>query len=230
MFTNTHLILLQVFCGQQPGPGCWVVQAFTVPDDYRPVDNGKGELRLSHEGILSGGKEVFNVIRNSVVDPTTGDISVKILERYVHAHDFPHTCIDLTLHKPSQDDVSPITIDRHSVLIEGDAPTPGDSWKLCRDCYDIDISDGYARGWFTQDHSCPPVESFDAVKFTIDATQDRCVAVLSKFSGLEWNTIVLPILRSSPEKANVVLDSVRGKLSYVDKDYGRRVIVVVDIE
>ena len=127
--------------------------------------------------------------------------------------------------------MSPITVGRHSVLIEGDAPTPNDSGKLCRDWSDIDISDGYARGWFTQDHSCPPVERFDAVKFTIDATQDRCVAVLSKFSGLEWSTIAVPILCSSPKKAKVVLNSVRGRLSYVDDDdLSDKAIVVVDIK
>ena len=55
-----------------------VVQAFAVPD---PVENGKSELRqISHEGVCSSSKDVISLIRNSVVDPITGAISVKLLE------------------------------------------------------------------------------------------------------------------------------------------------------
>ena len=210
-----------------------LVQAFVVPDDQRHVENGKGELRLSHEGMFSSDKDSFVVVRNSVVDPITGAISVRILERYINSDVFPPTCIDLTLHKPSPNDVSPITIDRHCVLIKGDVPTLNRDEPvihgICHDFYDFDTSDGgHTRGWFQRTHRCSPTGSLDAVKFTIDATQDRCVAVLSKFSSAEWDTIAFPILH---EKADVVLDAVRGKLSYVDKkNSDDQVIVVVDLE
>ena len=66
------------------------------------------------------------------------------------------------------------------------------------------------------------------MKFTIDATQDRCVAVLSQFSGVEWQAVVPPLTNSSHENFAVLLDGVRGKLSYVNtKD---SYVVVVDIE
>ena len=68
------------------------------------------------------------------------------------------------------------------------------------------------------------------MKFTIDATQDRCVAVLSQFSSAEWDAIVFPMY-SSPAEAGMVLDSVTGRLSYVEnKNLDDQAIVVVDIE
>ena len=66
-----------------------------------PVENGKGELRLTHEGIFSSDEMVFAVIRNSVVDPITGAISVKLLGRRSGCRVFQAIrCIDLTLDKP----------------------------------------------------------------------------------------------------------------------------------
>jgi hypothetical protein len=222
--TNTHVILLRDFSTPWTEP-CIVVQAFTVPDDQRPVENGKGHLHLSHEGIFSIDGDDFPVIRNSVVDPTTGAISVKLLEQHSDSFDFPATYISLTLEKPSPANVSPITIDRHHVLIKGDVATQTDT--VIHNYCDIDMSDdGYARGWFTLDSL-----DLDVVKFTIDATQDRCVAVLSQFPGAEWNAAMDSILHSSPEEAGVVLDSVIGRMSLVDnRDSDDQAVVVVDIE
>jgi hypothetical protein len=224
MPTNTHVIFLRDFSKRWEEP-CTVVQAFTVPDDQRPVEHGKGQLRLSHEGIFSSDDTVFAVIRNSVVDPITGAISVKLLERHTRSDGLRATCINLTLDTPSPDDVSPITINRHRVLIKG-AVSTNDHFGFCDEYCDIS-DDGYARGLFTPDRYCSP-KSCGVVKFTIDATQDRCVAVLSQFSGVEWNAIVPPLANSSRENFRVLLDGVRGKLSYVDtKD---SYVAVVDIE
>jgi hypothetical protein len=77
--TNMHVIILQDLTNEWGMP-CTVVQAFTIPGDQRPVEHGKGQLRLSHEGIFSSDDTVFAVIRNSVVDPITGAISMKLLE------------------------------------------------------------------------------------------------------------------------------------------------------
>ena len=208
-----------------------LVQAFVVPDDQHHVENGKGELRLSHEGIFSSDKDSFVVIRNSVLDPITGDIGVKILEQYRHSHAFQPNCVDLTLHKPAQNGVSPITIDLHPVLIQGDAPTHDGPRPtgICHDSYHFGVSDdGYARGWFNRTHSCSRRGTFDGAKFTIDATSDRCMAVLSRISSAEWDAIMYP---TPYGKVNVALDSARGRLSYAHNTAsGRGAIVVVDLE
>ena len=228
--TSTHVILLQDFAKDSSMEPCIVVQAFTVPDDQRPVENGKGHFRLSHEGIFSSDETVFEIIRNSVVDPNTGAINVRLLARRIQSHGFRATCIDLTLDKPSLNNVSPITIDRHSVLIKGDVPTH-DFLAFCNEYYDTS-DDGYARGLFTQDHRCTPTKSSGVVKFMIDATQDHCMAVLSQFSSVEWDTTVVPPEPgSSPQDGSVLWDGVRGRLSYVDnKNSDGQAIVVVDIE
>ena len=73
-------------------------------------------------------------------------------------------------------------------------------------------------------------------KFTIDATQERCVAVISQFSVCaKWDEIMFLIKTFSPEHANVLLDGVRGRLSRyvnneIDSDGLTTCIVVVAIE
>ena len=242
MPTKTHVLLLRDLTVDWLDY-CIVVQAFTVPDDPRPAKNGKGVLRLSHEGIFSSDYTVIAVIRNSVVDPITGTTNVKLLERHWNSHDFQPICIDLTLDKPSPDGVSPITIDRHYVSIEGGVSNR-DRLGFCQEYYDIS-DDGYARGLFTRDPTCIATEGCGVVKFTIDATQDPCVAVLSPFSGVDQDSEVFPIIEEcraskrrmlsgefSPFKnTRMLLDGVRGRLSYVDhKGSDDQAIVVLGIE
>ena len=206
---------------------CIVVQAFTVPDDQHSVKDGKGTLYLSHEGVFSSDKNVVAVIRNSVVDPITGAISVKLLERHPERKFYfqleATDCIDLTLEKSSTDDVSPITIGRHPLLIKGEEPY----FDRLGFCYEhLDISDdGYARGVFT--YCALSSKNCGLMKVTIDATQDRCVVVLSPY--VERDAILFPLLQFSCDR--MLVDGVRGRMSYVQitsADSG--VIVVVDIE
>ena len=229
--TNTHILLLRA--SSKRWRDSWLVQAFTVPDNQRPTENGKGHLRLTHEGTLYE-EQIFAVIRNSVIDPITGAINVKLLARRLppDSHlDFRPICIDLTLEK-STNDVSPITINQHYALVKGKVPT-----GFCHEFYDIS-DDGYARGFLAWDHSdgCTPSlrsGSLSVVKFTIDATQDRCVAVLTgrfRVSDVELkNTIVSPLHWT--DKVGALFDGVRGRLSYVKSRYSDNpAIVVVDIE
>jgi len=153
---------------------------------------------------------------------------VKLLGRSLDCSVFQSIrCIELTLDKPSPDDVSPITIDRHWVHIQGDLPTH-DDFGFCHEYYDIS-DDGYARGLFLVEHS-----SCCVAKFTIDATQDRCVAVLSQFSESAWDDIMSPINAFSPDHVSLLLDGVRGRLfccvNSDDSDGPAQSIVVVDIE
>ena len=120
------------------------------------------------------------------------------------------------------------------VLIQGEVPIQ--EYLAC--CHEeCDISDdGYARGLFARSRHCShgPTHgsaNFGIVKFTIDATQDRCVAVLSQFSGVEWDNIGHPFKNSPAENDSVFLDGVRGRLCCVaNKDADDQAIVVVNIE
>jgi hypothetical protein len=80
MLTDTHVISFRE-CRDARSQK-WnsvVVQAFTVPDD--PVENGLGVLHLTHEGKLECWAPGLDVIRNSVIDPLTGSVGVRLLER-----------------------------------------------------------------------------------------------------------------------------------------------------
>lgn len=211
-----------------------MVQAFAVPDHERPVENGMGVLRLSHEGVFSSRRMVFAIIRNSIVDQATGAINVKLLERDWKYDGFRSACINLTL-QSSSDDVSPILIDRQHIVVEGNILYDRDL-EFCNIYYDI-ADDGYARGLFTRCRSASSNSRYGVMKFSIDATQNRCVAVVSGFSrAREWDKIVSPIDHlSDAGNDNILLDCVRGRLSYIDKDnHGQDIenaaVVVVRIE
>lgn len=231
VLTNTHVIALH------PPPDLstpYIIQAFTVPDDWHPVENGMGVLHLSHEGAFSSRRTVFAIIRNSVVDPMTGVISIKLLERHWRYDDFPSTCINLTL-QPSSVDVSPILVDQHPIVVEGGNPH-SDRLRFCSIHYDI-CDDGYARGSLAPSCCCgSPDSRFGVMKFSIDATQDRCVAVLGGLSCADECHDILPsVCHTSFD--DMVVDCVRGRLSFIEKDtrscnrdFKKNTLVVVGIE
>ncbi|KAF8554061.1 hypothetical protein OG21DRAFT_1497302 [Imleria badia] len=154
---------------------------------------------------------------------------MKLLEQHWKYDGFYSTCITLTLDRPgSLDDVLPIFINRHRIFVRGNVPLDDD---LDFDDAYYDISDdGYARGLFTRDRRMDHA-AFGVMKFTIDATQDRSVAVLSGFSREgEWDAIVA---HSDPDEYKR-LDGIRGRLSYIGKDeHGGAVeggnIIVVEV-
>ena len=198
MCTNTH-----IFCAfpylvlpQWRNQCMTLMQAFTTPDDPPLGETQGGVLRLSHEGI-SFHQAPRIVIRNSIVDPVTGSIGIRFLDRSWDDHDgdcLHPECIDVTLHKQSPVDVSPITVRRHTVITRVNEPLCQEYW--CRSIFWDSLADGYARGLFTHrcDHSYPDTaichnKQSAIVKFTIDATQDYCVVTLCRFFfplPVEW--------------------------------------------
>ncbi|KAI9457378.1 hypothetical protein HD554DRAFT_2143028 [Boletus coccyginus] len=189
MRTNTHIFCAFPYLVMPQGRNrCMtLIQAFTAPDDPPLGENKGGVLRLSHEGILFH-RAPRIVIRNSIVDPVSGSIGVRFLDRSWDRHTGLHPeCIDVTLHHPSPVDVSPITFHWHTVVTRVNEPLCPDFW--CRSVFWDSFADGYARGLFTHrcDHSTRPDVAIchekrsAIVKFTIDATGDYCVATLCRF-------------------------------------------------
>jgi len=190
--TNTHVIVLRDYSCVWKGDPV-VAQAFTVPDDQCAVENGKGVLRLSHEGIFDSRQTDHDVIRNSVADFLTGSINVRLLEkrqRWPHPAHKP-CCIDLTLHKPPLQHVTPMTITRHDVIVKGSAPKKkARTYDACRDISD----EGYARGISVRKvNAIFSTDKRKLVKFAIDATGDRCVVTYGS------HTLTEPAPRSSTE-------------------------------
>ena len=105
MLTSTHVIALYTYGGTH-------VLAFTV--DESAVRSGE-ELCLSHKGISDRFYQSVTLLQNSVVDPVTGSIKMKLLD-YVPDH---FACDSLTLPKQSGDDVLPISVvDKQIAKIE----------------------------------------------------------------------------------------------------------------
>ena len=174
------------------------------------------------------------VIRNSIVDPITGSINTRFLcpwTDYRSIYDgFQLKCLDVTLHKPSAVDVSPITVCLHPVLTS-------ENELLHRDIhfgyvFFESFGDGYARGLFSKRYHYPDAgvwtSNRDAiVKFTIDATQDCCVATLSQLSlPEEWK-----FHRMNPHAHRWMrFDGIRGRLCYIRFEQGNQFLVVMDVE
>jgi hypothetical protein len=217
-----------------------IIQAFTVPDDDQPLaDNRYGILRLSHEGILFQ-EDPDIVIRNSIVDPITGSIGVRFLSQWheLHSDGLHPKCVDVTLHKPSSVNVSPITVRWHAVLTSENGPPLHLDLDFHHHFFDA-LGDGYARGLFTEychyaadpDTDCNPRNRSAVVKFTIDATRERCVATLGPFVPLpvEWKHFNNMDVWDCDL---IQFDSIRGRLYYVRFEEKKKdqFLVVIDVE
>ena len=227
VLTNTH-----VFTFRDAHPE-WsysrvLVQAFTVPDDAHPVENGSHVLRLSHEGEFRTYKAPVAIIRNSVIDPITGSVNVRFLEKGYH-RGIGTICMDFTLQKPPAAEVLPITIENHDVARTGDDPSPlYDLDRPCNIYYGLS-DDGYARGLLALEH-CHRKRSC-IVKFTVDATQDRCAVTLGQIMPTEWCQVVCPLDCMYDAYLNLpyaTFDGVRGRLFYPSR-FDRHV-KVIDLE
>ena len=223
-----------------------LVQAFTVPDDQPLADDRNGILRLSHEGIMFH-RTPCAVIRNSIVDPVTGSISVRFLCEWIatdyDGHSTLHPeCVDVTLHKPSPVDVSPLTVRWHEVLTsKNESIHQGLGYSF--NFFDS-LGDGYARGLFTKNYHDPggaearavrSISPGDIVKFTIDATRDRCVATLGQVLPLpvEWMHFKSHGLDIPNKWSLMCFDGIRGRLCYIRfEDQMNRIpsLVVIDVE
>jgi hypothetical protein len=238
MLTDTHVFgFFPCWLGER-GYYTTLMQAFTVPDDQPLANNRNGILRLSHEGILFL-RTPHTVIRNSIVDPIAGSISTRFLCQWLSYHrtsdGLQPKCVDVTLHKPSPVDVSPITVYLHAVLTNENKPLPGFGFGY--DTFDF-LGDGYASGLFTKHYHYPEgADGYTAnrhaiVKFTIDATQDRCVVTLGQLSPLPVELKHFHCMNPR-DHGWMRLDGIRGRLCYIrfgEKQCSTQCLVVMGIE
>ena len=207
VLTQTHIIALfyDYDFNVSPMKSSTLIQAFTVPIDSRPVRNGAGVLRLSHEGVTPGILWSSDLIRNSIVDAISGATTIRLLHRLCKDHSLHLFCTDLTLHTgrhSSTDTILPMIIDRHDIAhVNHVYNDPGD-------CYVESSDDGHARGFwrFFMPHDAPN-RIHPVIRFTIDASQDRCVAVLGQTLRPQWRQI-----GDLPWGRRILFDGVRGRL------------------
>jgi hypothetical protein len=213
MLTKTHVICLFRDADRTVSPMVLstLIQAFTIPAHPHPVRNDTGVLRLSHEGVVPGFLQNLDLIRNSVVDADSGATIIRLLHQYFEGDSLHFSCIDLALTRHSSTDaVLPIIINSHDIAYANHC------WfgvYRSHKRYIESSDDGHARGFwrFFVPHDAPmnlhPNRAI--MRFTIDASGDKCVAVLGRIRHPQWKEI------EDPRRSTCVLfDGVRGRLYY----------------
>ena len=182
-----------------------LIQAFTVNESS--VTDGLGFLHLSHEGVSSNRYRSVILLRNSIFDPVTGSIQLKLLDDSLEHHHF--ICDDLTLPKSSGDDTLPITVVVDEKFTNVEIPP---QVKIER-CINVGYSDsGNLRGFFRTLRQGQPQVSL-IMKFAIDVTQDE--------STLSFGELLLPNL-DHIEDRNI------GRIHLDVKEDGYALLLVID--
>ncbi|KAF8135101.1 hypothetical protein EV363DRAFT_1429759 [Boletus edulis] len=199
ILTKTHVISVWMYTSGPSFDATVLIQAFVVPDSAIPHD--VGELRLTHEVILYTYLRSSGLLRNSIVDPVTGSVNIRILHVTANgpaAEQSHMMCLDLALPKPvSNTDVLPISI-RSQHLFES-------SWEFER--YTVS-DDGYARGLLLTERESPYLGFSSVRKFTIDASREEHAIAISDPCPLD-----LPV-----ESDDIAFDGTRGRIHYIQRN------------
>ncbi|KAF8547148.1 hypothetical protein OG21DRAFT_1607513 [Imleria badia] len=219
LLTSTHILALYKDLDSHSQFPVTLIQAFTVPS----IRNGKGVLRLSHEGVSEHHFDEAALLRNSIVDSITGTTNVRLLVHLDVNHGLNVTWGDLTLLKPSGNDVLPMTIVMNEEFRKHKKPYKRLSPRDC--CFHIDCSEGgHLRGFCIDDSSSK--KNLPVMKFTVDVTQEECTLEIGEFLRPNWRHIKDPKYRSS-----CFLDAASGRFGFIKTYRGEKAIVpVVDIE
>ncbi|KAF8141949.1 hypothetical protein EV363DRAFT_1443855 [Boletus edulis] len=162
-----------------------VIEAYVIPDDKET-----NELRLTHETITHMEEPLWwFLLRNSVVNPITGFTHLRFLLYSPGGYGSQFVCADITLPANSTGNVLPLVLDTHIVTMRA-LPYP---WIIHTKLIQSS-ADGFARGL-----QVGPVaqlsDKFYIRTFSIDATGERCMAVVGDTSPISrtddmihWNT------------------------------------------
>ena len=192
-----------------------LVQAFAVPDSVMSCDKPEvGALCLTHEAAIQTNLSSFGLLRNSIVDPITGSVSIRLLHitttELGAGNEHKHmSCLDLTLPKPvSATVVLPISVRSHT-LFES-------RWSFKR--YTAS-DDGHARGLLFTVSEPPHFSINGARKFTIDASGEGCTIAVSEPSPFD--------LPGRPD--GIAFDGTRGRTHYFQSAGDVNQVVTVDL-
>ncbi|KAF9222220.1 hypothetical protein BS17DRAFT_768166 [Gyrodon lividus] len=224
ILTKTHIIA--VYRWHNFDPTTTIFHAYVVPDLPYSAGDGICELRLTHEASMKKSMDPFPsftcLMRNSVSDPVAGVTNLRFLTRFQSRGHTQYSCIDLTLpgHELSPRDVLPMSVDMQDLFtIDG----------AMQESLTTSSDDGHLRGFCSGSalHGTAQV-SIDCLiwKFSVDASKERCVAVLGE-----------PCPMASIDSVNFAMgkcefDGVRGRICYTKREERKeyRDLVVVDLQ
>ncbi|KAF8838156.1 hypothetical protein BDN67DRAFT_971963 [Paxillus ammoniavirescens] len=210
-----------------------LIRAFVVPDPLSPAPAHAtvDELCLTHEAHMGEFLDPVILIRDSVFNTMTKSTNLRFLVGSYGYGQTYYRCLDLMLPEPSSSEGMSMSIhtqDLFSVDCISEPALAGGS------------DDGHVRGFVSRptgdDHTYLPQEVISIQKFTIDASQERCTAVLGEptpvtflqnSGGISAATSEFTFARYMYEE----FDPIRGRLCQ-NIDYGRQFtgVVCLDIE
>lgn len=194
VFTDTHLISFYYYL-QRPFlfHNATVIQAFTLPPDGSPVENGNSTLRPTHEGVLHSVAPGNVEALKTSVDPITGTTTVKLLHCGEHEYHPQITHLDLTLPETSAVDLLPLTAEVRNVHFPNDGAL--ENCHQTTSLY-VDVSDdsqvrGYIREQLPRAYFYSKLGRIHdrVMKFTIDTTQNPWDTACGRSSPAEWNYV-----------------------------------------
>ncbi|KIJ19575.1 hypothetical protein PAXINDRAFT_96861 [Paxillus involutus ATCC 200175] len=214
ILSTTHVITLYRLHDLDTGTTTTFFQAFVVPDLPPSPGNGIRELRLTHEASMarSMSPSATRIMRNSVFDPVTRATSLRLLTHFTSGDYTQYTCIDLTLPQPDLSPGNPLSMS----IDTQDLFTTDTMYNR----FTTSSDDGHLRG-FTGGFDVSRVW-----KFSVDASKERCVAVLGE--GCPMTSI--DSFNFTWRKCE--FDGIRGRLCYMKRDREKNCenIVAVDLE
>lgn len=208
---------------QDEEPPTTLIQAFIAPDPLtHPPDADVSQLRLTHEMLVGYSHGPICFLRGAIVDATTGDVNIRFLIAKEHYQQTHFLCVDLTLppgHAASTE-VLPIVVKTQELLdLSGCVP------RVFFDASD----DGYGRGFVITSllqvsEPLADPHPLALYKFSIDASQDHCIAMASEPTELAPQD-VFRYARC------YMFDGVRGRVCYDAKPCNRCFdLMVLDIQ
>lgn len=203
ILTKTHVITIQMHVDGQLPDVFSLIQAFAGPDSAKHHNRTEvGELYLTHHVVLRTPPQSFGLLRDSIVDPVTGSVNIRLLHitwgaaQTNFSRAYYMSCLDLTLPDPgSTTNILPISVHSQKLLESISSLEP---YTAC--------GDGYVRGLLLINSESPQRDVGHVRKFTIDASGEECIMKCSDPYPLYLRT------------NDIIFDGMRGFIHYTRLD------------
>lgn len=205
LLSGGYIVVFRPWCHWHPP--MTLIQAFVAPDPLVDLSHTDiSQLRLTHEVLVERGYQPTHRLRGAIVDPDTGETSVRFLSHDFHEGKFEthYLCIDITIPPPSLDstEVLPLSVSMQELFV-----LSGDGKSIFLGA----SNDGHGRGIVTLSLIDPIEPTVDCplvfYKFSVDASGEHCTAMVSEPTELKQYDVF-------PRRGRCVFDGVRGRFCH----------------
>ncbi|KAF8433903.1 hypothetical protein L210DRAFT_3649400 [Boletus edulis BED1] len=187
-----------------PDAAATLIQAFATPDPSAHLSDADiGQLRLTHEVLAKRSYAPTHHIRGAVLDPTTGEITIRFLSADTRGVETRYLCVDIQIPPiiSESTDILPMFVNTQELLV-----LSGHHRAIFLDA----SNDGHGRGIVTlctSEPSRPADDPLVLYKFSIDASGEHCTAVVSEPSKLEPEDVL-------QYATHCIFDGIRGRICH----------------